>query len=625
MSADATSTSFHKIVALARPKHRPLLMAIGILLASLSVSLSIPFTVGKFIDYFTSANPTIPYGFSLTQANGGLPVFTVGGTCDAGRPFLMASELSLACANKITLRHFGEKSNLWSAGSRLSVDSSVVGERTFRMDSIQRWCRNWLYAYLIWIYWGYMLISIQKKSLLELLVQARLFPRRPWRHDKVSIFLKQSTAEALMSAIWAAQEALAVLPTVQVFNAIPHEEKRFSDRVDHMLTHAHRDAVACGVFFGSTGWSKNGGSLVSRGQISVGELTRLLIYTVYVGSGLQMITPLSHAPFFTSVMRGVGSGTRIFELLDRTSSIQPGVGVALDPKRTGPLRSTFSYPSRSMVNMLEGFDFEVKVGENMALVYVFSETSEAGNTQSCSGWDSGRRGGGKSSMRSSLLRYYDPVRSKSCSTDACIGVDTHSLDPVLFAGTIASNIAYGNENKLKLLPVRPTANSFGDYQTVSTRGTESSGCQGPGASERNPVILALDEATISLYAPQDERILVPEGDFFAHPALERFSFPRLPPDGHITETGTYCELVRRKTSCFRTLMAAQLSAPSEELIPVIPAPGAFTCAAGEEHVPIILAPSAVRAARRGYKHGDEVLSREETSLRSEDAGGRPVS
>ena len=33
-----------------------------------------------------------------------------------------------------------------------------------------------------------------------------------------------------------------------------------------------------------------GGTLVSRGEISVGALTSLLMYTVYVGSGLQMLT-----------------------------------------------------------------------------------------------------------------------------------------------------------------------------------------------------------------------------------------------------------------------------------------------------------------------------------------------
>jgi hypothetical protein len=49
--------SFRKIVALARPEQRPLLTAIGLLLVSSSVSLSIPFTVGKLIDYFASASP----------------------------------------------------------------------------------------------------------------------------------------------------------------------------------------------------------------------------------------------------------------------------------------------------------------------------------------------------------------------------------------------------------------------------------------------------------------------------------------------------------------------------------------------------------------------------------------
>jgi len=33
-----------------------------------------------------------------------------------------------------------------------------------------------------------------------------------------------------------------------------------------------------------------GGSLVSHGYLSIGDLTSLLLYTVYVGSGLQMLT-----------------------------------------------------------------------------------------------------------------------------------------------------------------------------------------------------------------------------------------------------------------------------------------------------------------------------------------------
>ena len=110
---------------------------------------------------------------------------------------------------------------------------------------------------------------------------------------------------------------MSALRTVQSFNAAPYEEKKFSARVDRVLTLARREAIASGIFFGSTGWSGNvallallgygtslcrdvvarcsilwcvGGSLVSQGAISVGELTSLLMYTVYVGSGLQMLT-----------------------------------------------------------------------------------------------------------------------------------------------------------------------------------------------------------------------------------------------------------------------------------------------------------------------------------------------
>jgi hypothetical protein len=41
---------------------------------------------------------------------------------------------------------------------------------------------------------------------------------------------------------------------VQVFNAIPHEEK-FSERVGHVLKPARREAVASGIFFGGTVWN----------------------------------------------------------------------------------------------------------------------------------------------------------------------------------------------------------------------------------------------------------------------------------------------------------------------------------------------------------------------------------
>ena len=49
-------SSLRKIFAFAKPEKKPLLIAIGLLLVSSTVSMSVPFTIGKLIDFFSSSN-----------------------------------------------------------------------------------------------------------------------------------------------------------------------------------------------------------------------------------------------------------------------------------------------------------------------------------------------------------------------------------------------------------------------------------------------------------------------------------------------------------------------------------------------------------------------------------------
>jgi ABC-type multidrug transport system fused ATPase/permease subunit len=70
-------------------------------------------------------------------------------------------------------------------------------------------------------------------------------------------------------------------------------------------------------------------------------------------------------------MRGIGAGTRIFELLDRAPAIPPHGGIEVDPSHRGPVRFeniSFEYPSRPGVRILDDFNLEVGVGESVAIV-----------------------------------------------------------------------------------------------------------------------------------------------------------------------------------------------------------------------------------------------------------------
>ncbi|PIL32834.1 ATP-binding cassette transporter [Ganoderma sinense ZZ0214-1] len=85
-----SASSFRKIAALALPERKPLGIAIGLFLVLTTVSMSVPFTIGKLIDYFSTVNPAILFGLSTGQASVILLLmFTAGATANAERTMRM--------------------------------------------------------------------------------------------------------------------------------------------------------------------------------------------------------------------------------------------------------------------------------------------------------------------------------------------------------------------------------------------------------------------------------------------------------------------------------------------------------------------------------------------------------
>ncbi|KZS87812.1 hypothetical protein SISNIDRAFT_460584 [Sistotremastrum niveocremeum HHB9708] len=578
------ASNFWKIVALAKPERKPLTQAIGLLLVSSTISMSVPFTIGRLIDYFSSSNPQIVFGLSPVAASAGLlALFTLGALANTGRAMIMRlsgqrivarlREGTYASALKQEVE-FVEKGE-GDVISRLSVDTSIVGEsvtsnlsdglRAIVMASVGLGAMFYLSPQL-----SMLMLAIVPPVSLGAVFYGRYLKK-----------LSNKTQEAMGELTKVAQESLSALRTVQSFNAAPLEEKKFNERVNGVLDLARKEAVASGIFFGSTGWSGNvtilmllgyGGTLVSKGAITVGDLTSLLLYTVYVGSGLQMLTS-----FFSSIMRGIGAGTRIFELMGRHPIIANDTGKALDPSRRGPIKFenvTFEYPTRKGVGILKDFTLEIGVGESVALV--------------------GQSGSGKSSTHSLLLRFYDPIDGRITydgedirnftpqSWRHIIGVVPQ--DPVLFTGTIASNIAYGvpdaTQAEIEYAARQANCDFVWDmpmgFETKIGRLSLSGGQRQRLAIARallkKPAILALDEATSSLDATSEHRVndaidkILSSREttclIVAHrlSTIARAERIVVLEDGHITESGTYRSLVANPDSRFRALMAAQLDA-----------------------------------------------------------------
>lgn len=139
--------------------------------------------------------------------------------------------------------------------------------------------------------------------------------------------------------------------------------------------------------------------------------------------------------FYSELMKGVGAASRLFELQDRQPTIPPTRGSKVVSAR-GPIRFdnvTFSYPTRPAVTIFNDLTFDIPQGSNVAIV--------------------GPSGGGKSTIASILLRFYNPAKGRVLIDGKDIsGMNAKSLrrkigvvaqEPVLFSGSIADNISYG--------------------------------------------------------------------------------------------------------------------------------------------------------------------------------------
>ncbi|GAA6002580.1 hypothetical protein JCM10207_007575 [Rhodosporidiobolus poonsookiae] len=614
-----------RLAQLAKPERKTIGIAIGLLCVSSTVSLSIPFGIGRIIDIFSGNGSDLP--LSVPSAAALLAVFfALGAAANMGRTIMMrisgqriVARLREAAYTNVLRQDIGwhdlqgaanksgagdkastaieqprnpeknatstalattKQTGVRSTGdviSRLGSDAGIVGE------SLTRELSEGLRAVVTaTVGIGAMLWISTKVTAVMLLIVPPISVAAVY-YGRFLKTLSRKTQAATGEMVAVSEERLGAIRTVQAFNAVEQTEtKLFKTKVDKILELAKKEAWASGLFFGGAGFAGNatlialltyGGSLVAAGEITVGNLTSLMVYTFYIGSSLIGLTS-----FFGTIMKGLGASSRIFELLDaRPLTVKLGEGRPL-PVTTPPRRLVFdnvhfSYPSRPNAEILKGVNLTIEPG---------TITSIAGGS-----------GSGKSTLANLLVRFYDPTSGRVLYGDDDIkGFTPESWrrriaivpqDPALFSTTIAENIAYGRPDatRAEIEEAARLANcGFIDalprgFDTqVGARGAQLSGGQRQRlaiarALLQKPRILVADEATSALDAASESLVNQAISNISASHQLttiliaHRLSTLKtadtvvMMEDGVVAEQGTYDELSREGTR-FNYLVRSQL-------------------------------------------------------------------
>ncbi|AEO56794.1 hypothetical protein MYCTH_2302105 [Thermothelomyces thermophilus ATCC 42464] len=588
-----------RLIKIARPEIKWLSAAFVLLLISSAVTMSIPFSVGRIMDISTqgSIDEAKIFGVTLRQFFYGLAaVLTIGASANFGRIILLrivGERVVARLRTQLYRRTYVQDAEFFDANrvgdliSRLSSDTVVVGKSiTQNLSDGLRALVSGAAGFVMMAWLSPKLTSVIFVMVPPMAIGAFLYGRSIRQ-------LSRQIQKNLGTMSKIAEERLGNVKTSQAFAGEVQEIHRYSNQVRKVFSLGRKEAFISGTFFASTSWGGNmtvlamlivGGNLVRSGSMSVGDLTSFMMYTVFAGSSLFGLSG-----FYSELMKGVGAASRLFELQDRKPTIHQTTGMKVASAQ-GPIKFSnvsFAYPTRPAVTIFSDLDFEIPSGANVCIV--------------------GPSGGGKSTVASLLLRFYNPTSG----TITINGVDISKMnvkslrrrigmvaqEPVLFSGTIAENIAYGKPeaSRAEIVAAAKKANCgfISDFPDgletqVGPRGAQLSGGQKQRiaiarALLKDPDILLLDEATSALDAESETLVNAALAALLQGRRRTTISIAHrlstikrsdriivLSSEGTVAEVGSYAELSADKNSAFSKLMEWQLSggdAPPEHRPP----------------------------------------------------------
>lgn len=390
--------------------------------------------------------------------------------------------------------------------------------------------------------------------------------------------LSKKAQDELAAANVIVEETLQSIATVKSFVGETYESNRYGNGLGRVVGVALTAAKFRGAFIsfiifalfgGIVGVMWYGASLVSSGEMSVGELVSFVLYTTFIGGSIAGLGDI-----YSQLQKAIGSSERVLEILEEESESDQGV---LSSHFHGSIRFdqvNFRYPTRPEVLVLRSLDLAIAPGEKVALA--------------------GHSGAGKSTVIQLLQRFYEVESGTILMDDRPItDWNLHDLrskigivpqEVLLFGGTIRENIAYAkpgaSEDEIIVAAKKANAWQFiskfpeGLDTLVGERGVKLSGGQRQRiaiarAILKDPVILILDEATSSLDAESealvqealDELMKGRTTLIIAHrlSTIRKVDRIYVLGEGQIIEQGTHEELLQKNSGVYANLVRLQFA------------------------------------------------------------------
>jgi ABC-type multidrug transport system, ATPase and permease components len=323
--------------------------------------------------------------------------------------------------------------------------------------------------------------------------------------------------ETLASIYTQLQEQIAGVRTVRIFGQARKETRKFNHilrvlyirNVRLMRTFGKLNGLSDFIVgFGTVFVLCFGGFLVSRGDISLGQLVQFYAYTGLLFTPIMTIANTLARTFSQAEV----ALERIFELMDQREATEFSGGRACPPLSGGVRIENLSFSYDGKEPILQGIDLEIEPRTMAAIV--------------------GPSGSGKTSLVNLICRFYDFQEGRILLD----GLDLRELEPesfraqvsyvfqdtFLFSGTIYDNLHYAKPEASREEGIEAAKLANADdfisafpkgYDTeLGERGVNISGGQKQRLSIarallRRPKLLVMDEPTSALDAESESVIL----------------------------------------------------------------------------------------------------------------------